>query len=530
MRRNIALLIIGVTILSALPAFAELENVMVGGQIRIRGRYWSDAWAGNVSPVARLPLGAFNKRALGRYGVDSLYDFDDRGADLKFVEQRTTVNVQANFTDNVTAYIELSDYARWGEDFRSDYVTGLDARANTADDVEVVQAYIDMKDVMGYPVSARIGRQELKFGKSWLVGSEVSPTQQITYDAIRLTWNPMDDLVVDGWWSKLAENSPAEQDGDIDFYGVYATYSGIEALSLSAYWLWVRDAVARADTYPGWFGNWIEDVLGLDDYDVTNLHTVGLRAFGKSAGFDYDLELAYQFGESGAAGSTFLMPAIFGVYGDDDAEYSTWAGDLEAGYTFDYTCSPRIYIGGAYYGGEDNRDLSFWDWVNPCARAESSLSFNRLFSGIWYNSMLDIVGGASDLTNFWQVRLGMTANATAKISTGAQVAYLGVVEPFDWPTYFTSKGLFGFPDARIAILPQFAWWTREADDEIGWITHLWTKYQYSADLFVRIGWEHLFTGDGLEDGSYLKRNGFMMLGGTDDDDCDYFYFDMGLKF
>jgi len=522
-------LVVALAIAVSVPAFAELQNVTVGGEIRIRGRWWRNAWAGNYAPVVHMPLGAFGKRALGPFGVDSLYDFDDRGNDLKFVEQKTLVNVKADFTDGVAAFIELADYARWGEDFRSDYITGVDVRADTSEDVELLQAYIEVNEMFGYPLRARIGRQQIKMGKSWLIGSEVSPTLPFSYDAIRLTYVPVDELTIDAWWAKLAETGPVEEDGDVDFYGVYGTYSGLEPLSLSAYWVWVRDAGKIFDTQYGWLAEWVEDVLDLDDYDVTNIHTVGLRAFGSTGGLDYDLELAYQFGEASSAGVLFPMPSLWGVYGDDGADYGVWAGDVEVGYTFDYTCSPRIYLAAAYFEGEDNRDLSFWEWLNPFQKPDASLSFNRLFSGVWYNAALDILGGASELTNFWMVKAGVTANATEKVSTGVSVAYFEVLDTFDWPRYIEVPGLWA-PDIRLPIAPGLGFWTQEADDDIGVVSHVWVKYQYSEDLWIKLGWERLFTGGALEDGNFIKRNGLMMMSGTDDDDTDYIYFDMGLKF
>ena len=55
-------------------------------------------------------------------------------------------------------------------------------------------------------------------GKGWLVNDMISATLGISFDAVRATYST-ETLDVDAWWSKLAENSPIEQDGDVDFYG-----------------------------------------------------------------------------------------------------------------------------------------------------------------------------------------------------------------------------------------------------------------------------------------------------------------------
>ncbi|MCP4641011.1 MAG: alginate export family protein, partial [bacterium] len=209
MRRMVCVALI---VLVAGSAYAELQNVQVGGQIRIRGRYWRNGW--NGPRETRIPNSFLPGRPIGFLGASSVYDWDDDGHNRTIVEQRTSLYVSADFTEDVCAFIELQDYAVWGEDFRSNYVTGADSRANSADDVEVQQAYIQVEQLLGQPLRLRIGRQDLKFGKGWLIGNQISPTLGLSYDAIRLTYD-CDVLSVDAVWAKLAERSPAEEDGDV---------------------------------------------------------------------------------------------------------------------------------------------------------------------------------------------------------------------------------------------------------------------------------------------------------------------------
>src|SRR5690554_6780808 len=92
-------------------AHAELQNVEVGGQLTIRGNYLDGEGPGSMIP------------------------------DAAWVEQRTRLNIKADFTDEVSAFIEFDHYNPWGDDFRSDYVTGSDFRGNG--DVALYQAYIE---------------------------------------------------------------------------------------------------------------------------------------------------------------------------------------------------------------------------------------------------------------------------------------------------------------------------------------------------------------------------------------------------
>jgi hypothetical protein len=498
---------------------ADLQNVEIGGEVRVRGRYWNNVYSNGIGGPAQIRIPGFYVpgRSIGPLGVTSRYDFDDSGENLDFYEMRTRINFTADFSDEVKAFIELESYDVWGTDFRSGYITGADAPGVTVNDLEVYQSYIEANSMYGHPLRLRVGRQEMKMGKGWLVDDIAAAVFGRSFDAIRLTYDT-DAFVVDAWASKLAETFNTEEDGDIDFYGVYATYKALEPIDLSLYWMLIRDSAALSDTNYIAPVEWIEDAIGIDDYDPTYINTIGLRANGSTGAWDYDLELAYQFGDADSVGFGFKP---FGVYGDDGADFDVMAADIEVGYSFDTTWSPRVYLGAAYFEGEDNRDLSFAEWLNPFDMPEASLSFNRLFPGKPYSGVLEI---GQDMSNFYQFRGGVNFNPTESVSGKLQLAYFGVDEPFDLPRSI-SLGRY-----RVPLAPSLSFWTQEADNEIGWQASLSMRYHYSADLSFGFHWDHLFVGDGLVDGSFLHRNGLEFSGGTDDDDAHYIHVDAVVRF
>ena len=67
------------------PAWAELQNVELSGNLRIRGSF---------------------------YNYDSL-------PNQSFVEQRTRLGVKADFTNDITAFVEFDSWNAWGDNFRS---------------------------------------------------------------------------------------------------------------------------------------------------------------------------------------------------------------------------------------------------------------------------------------------------------------------------------------------------------------------------------------------------------------------------
>ena len=198
-------------------------------------------------------------------GITSVFAWDDgQSNSLSFVEQRTRLNVKADFTNEVSAFIELDSYDIWGEDFRSNYITGADNRAASGNDVEVHQAYIEANEMWGFPLRARIGRQELSLGSEWLVG--VNDTNSLftglSFDGLRLTYGT-DVFSVDAFYATLAEGGANEEDEDVSFAGIYGSYKGLENITIDAYWLWLRDARSLNDTNLIAPIEWLEDIFGL---------------------------------------------------------------------------------------------------------------------------------------------------------------------------------------------------------------------------------------------------------------------------
>ena len=526
MRKTLTIALAAVLIGGA--AYAELQTVQVGGELRIRANYYRNTFTSpgalelrwpalaGVNWLSARPIGTFQGIGNG-IGILSPYAWDDNGNSLSYVEQRTRLNVKADFTNEVSAYIELDSYDTWGEDFRSNWITGADGRANTVDDVEVYQAYIEASEMWGLPLRARIGRQELSFGSEWLVG--VNDANQgpwgLSFDGLRLTY-ATDMFSVDAWAAILAEGGVAEEDGDVWFYGLYGSYTGFEDITIDAYWMWVRDARSLNDTNFIWFVEWLEDLFGVDDYDVTNIHTIGLRGAGTIGAFDFEAEAAYQWGNASQVGILF-KPFL---YGDDDADYSNWAMNLELGYTFDMAWQPRVYLGFAYIGGEDNRDISWFNWWWPFDSPTASVSFNRLFSNWEYSKFIDF----TDLSNVLIYRGGVSAMPTENVQLQLNISYFQAEQEFDSPVYFDLGGF------RIPIAPALSFWTTSNDSSLGWEAELIATYHYSEDLTFEAGWAHLFTGDGLAEGNFNNWNGLLFNGGRSDKDADYLYVETRLAF
>ncbi len=499
------------------PAFAELQNVEVGGEVRVRFNAILNNYNKPLGMVMRIPAGRILGRPVGIFngpptfngpGILSFYSWDSDGGDLNFVEQRTKLHVKADFTDEVTAFIEFDSYDIWGEDFRSNYVTGVDGRAASVDDVELNQAYIEARNMWGTPLTLRVGRQELSFGDQWLVGPKDFGPNFVgrSFDAVRLTYAG-DSYSIDAFASKLAENFGDFGDNDVDFYGVYASCTALENVTFDVYWFLLRDDRPLNDTVGTPALEWAESLLGVDNYDTTNLNTVGFRAAGHYAAFDYSVQGAYQFGDAGQQGFGFKPYR----YGDDDAKFDVFGAKIVLGYTFDAPWAPRIHADYSYYGGEDNRDITLGEWLNPFHKPQASVSFNRLFSNQMYNGSFDL---HNDLSNVHIFRIGGMAHPRPNLHLILDLTYFLADKTFDRPSRF---GVFPFM-------------TDNADDNLGWAVDVAGIYNFTEDLTFWAHYSLLLVDDGLQEGSFNGWNGLLFAGGTDDDPVHYLNCEFTLKF
>jgi hypothetical protein len=443
----VAAMMVGMTI----PAFAELQNVQVGGSLRIRGNWYSE---------------------------DNLSFDDDLGNDLLYVEQRTRVNVSADFTDDVHAFIELDSYNSFGDDFRGldsgvqtysspargffgssgNFLTGVDGSSSSGTSVSFYQGYVEMREAWGYPINIKIGRSEMQHGDEFLVGNNdtSSSFRGLSFDGVWLTYDH-ESFDITAFWTRLFQDFSGESSGDTDFSGIYGSYTGLENMTIDGYYYYYHQSLTAA-TQAGGFD------------ESTAFHTIGARFAGNVSQFDWAGNAAYQFGDTG----------------DPNQEDVQGIGVQAAlGYTFDVNMQPRIFINGAYYSGDDE------DF-------DDHYGFNRLFSDHEYSEFID----STDLMNFWMVGGGVSAQVTEAIGLTGVVNYFQTVEDFGTD-----------------------------ENDLGLEVAVYAKYDYSEDLYFQAGYAHYFAGNAVEDGTATNAWGFSGVGGFgESDDLDYLFLETGISF
>lgn len=204
--RKIALVAVFAVLLAA-PAFAEVQNIKLSGSLNVIGLQRND----------------FD------LGLNTSIDEDQNVAITQ-----TTLNVNADLTDQVSATIGLINERAWG----------VETSANT--DFDIYLAYITLREFLYSPLTIVAGKQAFHYGNSFIVDSagtnNSAPsssglaavagdlTGQTSQDAVRVILD-YDPLVLEFLWSKIAEGNAtfattsAVNDDDTDLYGVNATYN-----------------------------------------------------------------------------------------------------------------------------------------------------------------------------------------------------------------------------------------------------------------------------------------------------------------
>ncbi len=499
--------------------YAELVSVEVGGKLEVNGLYYHNFI--EPSDQDRIPLESLSGRSIGPGGTYSAYRTGKDSTGIAYVEQRTRLHIRALMTNDISMFVEVDSTDSWGEDFRSqNYLTGVDLRSDTTDDIELFQAYVQSNNIGIDDLALIIGRQTIDLGSGWLVGSDPGPDPFIglSFDAIRLRYDTK-SYEIELFYAKLLEGMRSFNHDDIDFGGIYFTWREIfQGSGLDVYYFLLRDNRKNEVTQGDISVEIFEDILNRDDPSTTYIHTVGARFYGEYQSLDYELEFAYQWGESSAFGNLFIP--VGSIYGDDDADWSLPAGHFEVGYAFsEGKWNPRVYIGGSYYGAEDNRSLSFIDWLTNFGEGESSPSFNRLFTAYREDNFID----TSAMTNFWQIYSGFSIVPVEKVEVVFELSYMQAVSAFDRP-YSVSIGNY-------EVYPSpFPFITERNRKDLGWQTLLSFVYQYSDDLNFSAGWSHFFVGEGLANGVFLDNYGTSFISTDSREDADYFYLSTTIEF
>ncbi len=195
-------------------------------------------------------------------------------ASNSYILHRLDVFADLHLSNSLRLFGELGDALRFN---RRNVASTTDV-----DRLDLQQAFVEYRPP-GSPLIARLGREELSFGWQRLIAQREGPNVRRAFDGGRLTL-ATDNVTVDLFGVRPVNNHPAYFDDTVSrtqlLWGAYATMPVVGPLKADVYVLGYQNTTAK---YRGLTG-------------VERRLTGGVRLFGKTPDFDWNLEAAKQGG------------------------------------------------------------------------------------------------------------------------------------------------------------------------------------------------------------------------------------------
>lgn len=293
----------------------------------IRGRYeWKEGFA-----VAGQPGSA---------------DFRARGADTENDYMMERLRVRVGYTDKWWgALVEgRSSLVQSDERLASTGPVAKKGNGPEQDSIDLHQAYVTVGNHKEFPVSLKIGRQEMIYGDERVLGAFGWNNIGRVFDAAKLRWqNPLFGADFIGSRVVIPEDEKFNVDNDYEyFWGMYGNSSKIPK-NLTEFYFLARNASGQAAV--------AVPSPQVPQPSARDIYTIGLRFKSLPAEFgnwDYTAELMGQFGN-------FTDTRAGLAAAPRSQDHIAYALALNGGYTFaDTWGTPRVALEYAHGSGDSN--------------------------------------------------------------------------------------------------------------------------------------------------------------------------------
>ncbi len=436
-----ALFAIALVAFFAAPAFAETQNVKVSGSMDAYWFYHSEYDLADSNDQSALPAGGTAQSQSHTGNLNYRSDADS------YFRSNTQVEVSADLTDNVSTVINVVNQRDWNAD-TWDSSTGVGPNT-TADefDIDLDLAYVQMKEIFYSPLTLTIGRQDLWFGRGFIIGNNsrawdangdtLDDMYSVTtaFDAVRATLD-FAPWTLDFVYANITENSQNAED-DIDLWIANINYKFAEYNAVAEGY--IASELDRATL----------STVANSGTQLNATHTLGGRAqFDPISQITLGGEVAYQFG--GYHTTT------------NGRDRDAWAADLFGTYRWDNAWKPELTLEYVYFSGEENLSTSTSDsygaW-NPMYRGKFWTAYAD-FREFVYATADSVDDPATTNQSFIQVKGAM--KPLEDLLLEASFTYLWTTEDI----HNTKADIH----------------TATRDSNIGWEVDLQATYDYTEDV------------------------------------------------
>ena len=299
--------------------YADVQNIRLSGDIRIRGYFLDNAGADLTTPGA-----------------------DQAKADTSFISQRTRVSVEADLEDHVLVVVTLKAEGTWGSndqtlDNSGAGINGGSFNINRGFGVGIDEAYVQLNEVFYTPATLKIGRQYLNYGHGLILSSA---EQEYNFDAGRLVLDYY-PLTIDLVAAEVVNNQCfAAAPNKISGLGG-GTGGSADLLFLNARYELTDSIIKNVEAYFGWLAQGASGGAGFVSSRVppsvngASPWIIGARSDLQPAdGFQVWLEGAYEGGANGVNDPVNISAFLANVGGRFTMKNAQWTPAINANYIY----------------------------------------------------------------------------------------------------------------------------------------------------------------------------------------------------
>ncbi len=462
----------------------------------------SDPYMNAWDIAVNVRLRTEDKEDAGFTDAGSNWDFSQRPQDdNNNVYHLTRVMPRVSYASKwYTAMIEgRSSYSIADERFNATAPgKGLAERDGPMD---VHQAFVFLGNHKEFPISLKLGRQELVYGDQRLLGHLRWNNNARTFDAAKVRWqNPL--FGVDFFTGGLVYNDHRNLNrsyiGSDTFSGAYFNFPTLLSKEVVESYLFARNVSASiAD----------EDFSGVSAPfrlpAKQDLYTFGVRVRSKPGAYgawDYGYELMYQFGNR-ATTAPAATPTAVRTAARLDQE--ALGAVLQAGYTWsEHAWQPRLSALYSYASGDKN------------SADGKSQTFQNLFATTHLHYGYMDLNSLQNLHDF-RVAYAFKPKPTLSVALEAHLHYLAQTSDFWYNVAGVPRNFAGGANGSglgYTINPSYSKQLgRELDLVVGWFV--------TPSAQLELGVSHYFRGE------YIKQS----LSNVGSKDASYMYFQITLN-
>jgi len=405
----------------------------------------------------------------------------------------TRLMPRLGYTGDLIAFVVE---ARSSYSLGDDRYTATAAGRNLAEDdgpFQLQMAYVLIGNLKEFPVTLKVGRQELTYGDQRLVGNAFWLNIPHTFDAVKLRYQNS-FFGVDLFAANLVyvtEDHFETGNSQDTLSGAYFDLPGFSKENVTELYVFARNVARGIVT-----DNWSMVPAPFRFTAPQDIYTYGYRMRSKPGVFgpwDYGIELMWQTGDRTAV---FPATTVAAAKVAPRLDQTAWAFVLQGGYTWkDIPWKPRAaLIVSAASGDQNSKDK------------DSQTFQNLLPSNHGLYGMMDL----SSLENIVDYRLSVTAkpSATTSLALDVHQQYLETTNDYWYNVAGVPRNTAGAAVGSgkgFGINPNYSSDLGQETDVIGgWTVH--------RGLMLELGLGHFFRGD------YVKES-LRVVGSRDANYC-----------